>query len=1381
MEKRPNTAPAVPGGDTRSAMLTEEERERINRRARTEFQTPDIIEIAAANLFTRVRTLLADRPAVRKDGRPITDTASSSGEASSSYFAEAEESEVTQVVYKNGSERTPQYPMAIVSKPWEFSSSSSSLRSIGRIPVQSVSARHSVPASTFIQRSPLPARYPHYLHSSDPSRSASNRALGLMEPSPDASRVGTVGARSENGVASSSSFIEEFENDGNGNDALDLDKVRNKILSGLGSERDTPNTTIVSIDQDSSSGPNFPLTPDLFPKPLYLDSPSRRSMETPANTVATPHPLIGIIPPTPFTSPSDSSGKERTPDEDEESKITYQPRSVVAHTGASSPQNPRIRSGHGGTISTGAESLATVNKGTMTSFNYEDYAVEGYGELGASRGITPPTVTPPQRPDAPCAQNTEDVCTYTEVLDQDGHPVAMPGNPTSSTEHAALSSYADSDSPKAFDSRTLRQEFVLQEESEDIKTPDDFGINILRRQKSRRSQSRKSSSSREKMEIPADHTLLPLSSRSFTKMINDLEEMLNQALELAGRAVADSVPVREQRDASVKEETSRVSLQGSSVYGGATSVMAVTAPQSFMEANNEPEQDALEKDSISSIHSETVGKLNRLSSQAVYKGKGEAVNVKVDDESSRPDERSGRSRYSSAGDTLSRRSRNQKMPVENFSDEDYTGRTRKSIHSTIASVKSSGYTNGTGARQERYRAEMGSAGEIVLVKIPPRTQGTNDGGRSEKQENKPSRYTGGWEWSLAKKRFSAGISCAIVGLIGWIVGIYFGEGETIRQALDIGGTTGASGNFMFLIGLAIPTLFFWPLPLLHGRKPYILVSISLLLPLQLPQALSLPPYTTRGSQAGTQSMLPYSICFLVFRSISGFVLGFATMNALSTIIDLFGPDTGACCRGGVVFNNRYPIEGQNQFRSVPGGEAGVRIGIWLGIWTWAFVCFPGIGYLFAKIIISRSSPSWGFWSVAILGGVLLLLVVVAPEVRPPWKRARVVHARRYARGRREEVVIERGEINMVVFGSSPEWWWEEVWAGVVLVWRMGTQVGFVMLAVYVGWAFGELVMVARLLAQLISQQYLFKPVDLGLSILALPIGALLSIPVQLSTFYIHNFRHNHHSRQSPNNSILYPHRHQGQHPHRPALYLSTLLLPLSSIALTISATGPPTPFMLPVFFAALTTFAGTLAIAECHLLLFDNFDVSDLPELMSFRSGSVSRGSGNGPHGTQRPASLALAVGAADGFTTCHPTISAGVAMFHFLAFIFAAGAIGWNVYVREDMKTRQGLGIYSGVTVAVTVAFVAFVGRWWKVRVLEVFDSADGDGREERGDMGREEREDTGGVEDGSREEGSRGSMSVRVCRVSVLQRGDWTRWSEVNGLEYWRDEEEEVGAWRS
>ena len=94
------------------------------------------------------------------------------------------------------------------------------------------------------------------------------------------------------------------------------------------------------------------------------------------------------------------------------------------------------------------------------------------------------------------------------------------------------------------------------------------------------------------------------------------------------------------------------------------------------------------------------------------------------------------------------------------------------------------------------------------------------------------------EWDPMRKRITAGIACVNSTLAGLIAGIYAGEVPRIQYQLADVHHRVIWGNVLLFIGLGITTLICWPLPLLHGRKPYILVAMGLTLPLQFPQALA---------------------------------------------------------------------------------------------------------------------------------------------------------------------------------------------------------------------------------------------------------------------------------------------------------------------------------------------------------------------------------------------------------------------------------------------------------------------------------------------------------------------------------------------------------------
>ena len=293
------------------------------------------------------------------------------------------------------------------------------------------------------------------------------------------------------------------------------------------------------------------------------------------------------------------------------------------------------------------------------------------------------------------------------------------------------------------------------------------------------------------------------------------------------------------------------------------------------------------------------------------------------------------------------------------------------------------------------------------------------------------------DWSTSRKRFVAAVTCTNTALLGLIVGIYAGEVPAIQYAIVDEHHYTILGNVVFYAGLAIPTALMWPLPLLYGRKPFILAALAILIPLQFPQAIVVG--TTRSPYVAT-----YRTGLLVARAISGLVMGFANINFLATLLDLFG----ASLQSG---NPHQEVVNENDVRRHGGG-----MGIWLGIWTWCFIGSIGVGFLFGALVISGVNVSWGFYICVILIAIVLLLNIITPEVRRSSYRRSMAEVRTGSDISRR---IARGEVKMHLQSTGPKWWWEEVIAGNVLCLRMLKQPGFLLLALYLGWIYGQVILV----------------------------------------------------------------------------------------------------------------------------------------------------------------------------------------------------------------------------------------------------------------------------------------------------------------------------------
>jgi MFS family permease len=294
------------------------------------------------------------------------------------------------------------------------------------------------------------------------------------------------------------------------------------------------------------------------------------------------------------------------------------------------------------------------------------------------------------------------------------------------------------------------------------------------------------------------------------------------------------------------------------------------------------------------------------------------------------------------------------------------------------------------------------------------------------------------DWAPARKRFVATVACISTSLIGILTGIYAAEVPAIQYYVVDFHHNIILGNVFFFVGLAISTFFFWPLPLLHGRKPYVLGSMCLAMPLLFPQALTVgefrSPYEAK-----------WRVALLLSRAVMGFTLGFSNMNFKATLTDLFGASLQSS-------NPHQEVVDINDVRRHGGG-----LGVWLGIWTWCTIGSGGIGFLIGAGIINSANPAWGFYiSICIIAGVLLLNVI-CPEVRRSAFRRSVAEVKDGEdQGSRR---VARGEVKMHMVQSGPKWWGEEFHYGVKLSLRMLRQPGFLVLALYTAWIYGQIVMI----------------------------------------------------------------------------------------------------------------------------------------------------------------------------------------------------------------------------------------------------------------------------------------------------------------------------------
>ncbi|KAI1270160.1 hypothetical protein F5Y18DRAFT_421648 [Xylariaceae sp. FL1019] len=586
------------------------------------------------------------------------------------------------------------------------------------------------------------------------------------------------------------------------------------------------------------------------------------------------------------------------------------------------------------------------------------------------------------------------------------------------------------------------------------------------------------------------------------------------------------------------------------------------------------------------------------------------------------------------------------------------------------------------------------------------------------------------DWSLGRKRFVASVACISTTLIGVLIGIYAGLVPAIQYWIADYHHYAIIGNVALYLGMAVPTLFFWPLPLLHGRKPYIVGSMCVAMPLLFPQAIAVSTPRSPTTSA-------WRIALLLPRGLMGCALGFASMNFHSILTDLFGASLMSS-------NPHQELVDDYDIRRHGGG---------LG-------CFIGslsVGFVVGAVVIDRLQPAWGFYICIIIAAVVLLLNVLCPEVRRSGWRRSIAEVRRGTTLSRR---LARGEIMMHRIQTGPKWWGQEVYHGVALILEMLRQPGFTIMAIYYAWIYAQVVLIIVLLGSLTSKTYRYRSPYVGAAVSSVAIGALVAIPFQKANIFSRA-----RSVGPLSNHMTFDKTIQWtSHLVRRAIF--TLILPVAGIVYTFVSTGPPIHVVVPSFLAALIGFLSCLAISECTGLLMETWDCSDL------QAGMTGPKPDNGGKKRTNYSSF--------------PRVTAGWNFIQGLGFIFAAGATGLGGLVTRRLGQQEATGIVAGILLILSLLLLLTVARFKKVQIIPNCSCAEMDRwtKQRRVSLTHHAAAVAAAKSAGNRnlsgipEEDVDWKPAVpghpvdRYRRINILELGSLTRWSEIRKLNRLTDE---------
>ena len=240
------------------------------------------------------------------------------------------------------------------------------------------------------------------------------------------------------------------------------------------------------------------------------------------------------------------------------------------------------------------------------------------------------------------------------------------------------------------------------------------------------------------------------------------------------------------------------------------------------------------------------------------------------------------------------------------------------------------------------------------------------------------------------------------------------------------------------------------------------------------------------------------------------------------------------------------------------------------------------------------------------------------------------------------------------------------------------QPGFMIMAVYVGWIYAQVILIICLLGSLTSKDYKLRSPLVGLCVAFISIGALVSIPFQKANIFS---RHRNYPQLSNMDTLLDKKFTWTSHLLRRAIFLT--LLPILGMAYTVSSAGGHIPVPVPVLFATLIGTTSALAVAECNGLIMENFDCSDL------LPGMIGRPRG---YSNKQPKRTNY---------SSHPRIAAGFAVCHTFGFLLAALATAVAGTAQRNLGQREATGIVAGVLFVLTALLLAVLVRFKEVEII--------------------------------------------------------------------------------
>lgn len=213
--------------------------------------------------------------------------------------------------------------------------------------------------------------------------------------------------------------------------------------------------------------------------------------------------------------------------------------------------------------------------------------------------------------------------------------------------------------------------------------------------------------------------------------------------------------------------------------------------------------------------------------------------------------------------------------------------------------------------------------------------------------------------------------------------------------------------------------------------------------------------------------------------------------------------------------------------------------------------------------------------------------------------------------------------------------------------------------------------------------------------------------------------------------------------------LFTLTLPFAALGYTLSSVGGSLSAGAPIIFCGLVGFLSNLAIAECVGIIMETYDTCDLQP---------------GVNQKHRLQSMAQTTRRRRTNYSSFPRICAGFFAAQSLGFFLSAAATGASGDITRAVGAQTATAIVASIVLALTCLFIIILWRWREVQVIpnHVFN----------GSFGGEVEGKNGvaawgpGADDPEWRPVIIGNPSGKLRRMSILELGDLSRWTEIRKL---------------